>query len=90
MGVPLRRGEAGVSQQLLYATQVGPGIQQVGGKGMPEGMGRGLLEYPTLREIFLDHSGNATGRQSAAQVIEEEGIAFPLFHQLTPVRQVCF
>src|SRR5690554_7032950 len=40
MGIDLRGRQVTVAQQQLYDTQVGPMIQQMGGKGVPQGMGR--------------------------------------------------
>ena len=39
MGVDHRGLDVGVAEQLLNGSQVGAGLQQMGGKGMPQGVG---------------------------------------------------
>ena len=42
MGINLRSGDIGMAQKGLHAAQIGPAIDQMGGKGVPQHVGRQL------------------------------------------------
>ncbi len=47
MGVNLRGADVGVAQQQLHHAQIRPMIQQMGGEGMAQDVGRQLLGMDT-------------------------------------------
>lgn len=65
VGVDLRRGDIGVSQEFLNDTEVGPVFEKMGREGMPEKVGIDVLGDPGLFRPFLDDLANAVGREWA-------------------------
>ena len=56
VGVDLGRGDPLVSQQFLHLPQVRAIIEQVGGEGVPQRMGRNILGQVRGDEVFLEES----------------------------------
>ena len=75
VGVDLRRGETLVAEQFLDTAQVGAAVEQVRGETMPQRVRcRGAVEA-RQHEILVKHPPDAAGRQSLAELIQEERIA---------------
>ena len=53
MGINLGGGEVSVTQQFFYGVQIGPMVQQVGGKGMPQHVRRFFLQGAHLPDVVL-------------------------------------
>ena len=68
MSVDLRGLQAGVTQEFLHHTQVGPPVQQVGGEAVTEGVGVGRDRRPAVEEA--PHVPRA---EPVAPAVEEKG-----------------
>ena len=92
VGIHLGGGEFFVSEQLLYDTQVCAVLQQVGGKGVPQGVWRdGFLYACRGAEAFDDGEYHGAGQLSAS-AIEKSGVLIlgfyiPLCAVLQPVAE---
>ena len=71
VGVVLSRDQAPVAQHLLNATQIAPAVQEMRGKGMPEGMGAEFLPQSGLPDPLADDSPGPSIRQAPAPVIQK-------------------
>jgi hypothetical protein len=49
MGVLLRRRQTGMPEQFLDDPEICPGVEQMCGKGVPEGMGTDALQLADVR-----------------------------------------
>ena len=54
VGVDLSRGNISMAQHTLDAAKVGPPLDEVGGKGMPQGMRANLFLDPGFRRQCLE------------------------------------
>src|SRR5262245_21348722 len=72
VGVNLRGDEAFVAEQFLHAADVGPAIQEMGGKAVPQGVRRRAAVEPSLPKVFFQQSSHAAGRQAAAELVDED------------------
>ena len=52
VGVDLRGGKAGMAKERLHAAEVGPAIQEVGGKSMAQFVGAGAIRQLGLASVF--------------------------------------
>jgi len=69
MGVNLRTRQIHMTQQFLDHPEVGAVFQQMGGKGMPQGMGAHFpVESQTL-QVFIEHPLNASAAKAGSPVI---------------------
>ena len=75
--VALRGRQSRVSQQLLNRPQVGPGLEQVRRKGMPQRMRADPLGDRRLADIAPDDAIDAAGREASAAEIQKQRIAPP-------------
>ena len=55
MRINLRRRQITVTQQHLHYPQIGTMVEQVGGKGVPQGMRRQIAFYTGLCRVALDN-----------------------------------
>jgi len=67
MGVNLRGGNIRVTQHLLNRSQIGPALQKMGGKRMPQRMRLYFLFDPGLLGIMLDDLPKALPADPYAQ-----------------------
>jgi len=74
LGVFLGGGEGDMAEEFLDGAQVGAAVEKVGGEGMAQGMGRGLLENPGLDELLFEVALDASRRQASAAVVEKQGL----------------
>src|SRR2546430_1117501 len=72
VGVDLRGDEALVAEELLDAADVGAAVEQVGGKTVTEGMGRGAEVQAVELEVFEQHPMDAAGGEAAAEAVGED------------------
>ncbi len=54
VGVDLGRADLRMAEHLLDHPEVGPPSEEMGGEGMPQNMGAGLLVNPGLPQVFPD------------------------------------
>ncbi len=54
VGIDLGRGYIGMAQEVLHRADVGTPFEQVGGEGMPEGMGRHPFVEPGTEDRIVD------------------------------------
>src|SRR5690554_866827 len=74
LGVNLRCRDIGMSQHFLDRPEVRPVLQQMSGKGMPEGMGGyGAGEIQLLR-VLLDDLPKALPGKTMPMVVQEKGV----------------
>ena len=66
MGIDFRGADVRVPEQELHRAQVRAALQQVCGKGMPEGMGRDCSTDTRHQGVFLDHFRDILAAQSPA------------------------
>jgi hypothetical protein len=71
VGVPLRRGKAGVAQKLLNGAKIGPALEQMCREAMAERVGANVARQRRLMEPGYEDAPNATICQSAAAGIHE-------------------
>jgi hypothetical protein len=71
-----------MSEHLLYGTQIGAILQQMGGKRVPEGMGADGLANSTAFCQFLYYSKNHRPTQRPSPTVKEEYIFGSLFNGL--------
>ena len=76
VGVNLGGGQVGMAQKHLQDPQIGPPGQQVGGKGMPQGMGAQGL-HPCLEGILLQELPETLAGEPAAPAVDEDIRALP-------------
>ena len=62
--INLRGGDTGVSQHRLHRANVGATHEQVGGKGMAQGVRRDVFGDARLNGIVLDQTLDGTGSQA--------------------------
>ena len=55
-GVDLSGGNIRMTQHGLNGSEVGPAFQQMGGKGMPQGVRRNLFQYSRLPAVLAQVS----------------------------------
>ncbi len=67
-----------MAQQFLHAADIGPAIQEVGGKAVPQGVGAGPLVQPGDFQVLLQHAAHAAGGQPTAKTVDEQGRSVPL------------
>src|SRR5215208_37398 len=78
VGVDLRRGDVGVAEHLLHGAQVGAALQQVGGEGVAERVGRDvLLDSGSLDVLLQDLPGAHAGEGRAAGVEQQDPLPLP-------------
>ena len=73
MGVHLGGAQIGMAEQFLYSAQITAGFQQVGGKGMAQGMRvqaavKSLFECPTSEPLL-----HIAGAYACARAVNEQG-----------------
>src|ERR1035437_45989 len=81
MGIHLGGGDAGMAQEFLHRTEVGPVAQHVRSETVSEGMWCNSLDAGTPG-IGLDNQPEALAGQTIAVVVKEKRIA------VAPTRQV--
>ena len=64
-----------MAEELLYRTEIGPPLKEMGSKGMAEGMGADALLECYLAETPLQIPPNTSIGQSPAATVGEEGAA---------------
>lgn len=72
VGVDLGGGEAGVAEQFLDGAQVGARFEQVGGEGVPEGVGADAVLGASAQQVAMDDATDAPRRKRATASVEEE------------------
>src|SRR5271169_1650958 len=72
VGVHLRGGKTGVAEQLLHGPYVCTPVQQVRGKGMPEGMRRHPLAQVRAGQVFAQNEPDAPIGDPPASLVDEE------------------
>ena len=77
MGVLLRRRQTGMSEQFLDDPEICAGIEEMCGKGMPEGMGADPLQLSDLRCRTSDDITHTPYAQPTATCIQEERLLPP-------------
>ena len=78
MGVDLGRGDVGVAQHLLDGAQIRPAIQQMGGEGVAQHMGRQAAGVdPGPRCQSLQQLRDPGGGQMAGRAARAEQMAIP-------------
>ena len=75
--VNLGRRQACVPEQLLHASQVGTGIEQVRRKRMPEGMRRLRRVQSGRREVFFHQPFDRPRREAPPIQVAEDGVTVP-------------
>ena len=58
VSVPLRGGQTHVPQKLLNGAQIGAGLEQVRGEGMPQRVRTDVVHARADTYVLLDHSSN--------------------------------
>src|SRR5918999_1212760 len=71
MGVDLSRGKALMAEKLLHHSQVGPTVQQVGCKGVPQGVGRSTPRHLVLL-VAIEQGAYAAGAQATPPGVEQQ------------------
>ena len=71
-----------MAQHLLDGAQIRPVLQQMGGKGVAEGMGRDVLFDPRLFLIVLNELPKALAAHAVSAHVDEEGCLAGGLHQL--------
>ena len=74
-------GQALMSQEFLDTAQVRAIIEQVGGKGMPQGMRAGAGRDAGALAVFFDQQVHPASAQAAAMMVEKQGLL--LLHTTT-------
>ena len=77
MGVDLGGGQVAMAQQHLHHPQVRPVVEQMGGKGVTQGMGGQGLANPSLQGIALDEQPEGLAGHAATAYRGEQVIAHP-------------
>ncbi len=72
MGIYLRGRQVRVAEHDLNAAQVRPILQQVGGEGMPEGVGRNALGYARFEGPLLDDVPKGLPRHLPSKPAQEQ------------------
>ena len=72
--IALRRGQAGMAEELLDGPQVSPALEQMGGEAMSQAMRADALRKGELPHAPLDDEAHGPIRQSAPTRIDEQGI----------------
>ena len=78
VGVPLRRGQLNVPEQLLDRAQIGAALQQVRGEGMPERVRADAEARAAGRDVACDEALHAAPREPCAARGDEQRIAAAL------------
>ena len=73
MGVFLGCGERGMAQEFLDGSQIGSFIEEVGGKGMAQGVGSDRLSEAVFG-LLLQHAFDASGGQPSSSSIEKKRV----------------
>ena len=73
MGVFLGRGQTGVTEEFLDGAQVGPGLEQVGGKAVAQRVGAGFQADAAGAGVVRHNAGHAAGGQTSAATVEKDG-----------------
>ncbi len=71
MRINLRGHQAFVAQKLLHAADVGPPVQQVRGKTVPQRMRRGAAVQPAKLQVFFQHPPYAPRGQAPSEFVDE-------------------
>ena len=71
--VDLRGGHGGVAQHRLDVPKIGPALQKVGGKRVPERVGRDGIGNPGDPGVFPDRMDNAQWLQGPTALGDEKG-----------------
>src|SRR5439155_2005481 len=74
VSVALGRGQAGMAEELLDGTDVGPGLQQVGGERVAEGVGAHAPAGQGEADIAVHHGPRIPGCHALLPSVEEEDI----------------
>jgi len=78
MRIDLGRRDVGVAEHFLDGAEVGPALEQVGGKGMAEGMRRdGLLDAGSVDVASEDFPGTHARERLATSIQEEDALPLP-------------
>jgi len=75
VGVDLRTGQTGMSQQFLNRTQVRASPQKVGGKRVAQSMGGALPMDSRLLKAFVKDAPHRSCAERSASAIEKKGVS---------------
>src|SRR6476469_5251212 len=84
LGVNLRRGQAGVSQQLLDRPQVSPALQQMRGERMAQRMGRDPARDGGLADPALQPAAHVRRMEALAALRDKQGLLLAGAHESLP------
>src|SRR3989338_5386119 len=74
VSVDLGCREVDMPQELLDAPQVRPPVQQVSGEGVSQRMGRDLLVYTALLDIFVQDAPYASVGEPRAEPVQKDRV----------------
>ena len=87
LGIYLRCGYIRMAQHLLHGPQIGAVLQQVGGKGMPQGMRGNLpVDAGLAHVLFQDFPEPLPGQTPAVDIYKNGGF-LAVANQLTRPRR---
>ena len=73
--VDLRRSHIGVSEQLLNSSEIGPPLEEMGGVGVPQGVG---VQEPAVREgVAGEDPPDVAGGHAPAPGVDDRSASFP-------------
>ncbi len=72
MGIDLRRGQRGVTQDLLDATQVGAALEQMGGHGVPESVWSKIGRPRNPADSGMDDPSGHPGVEPTAALTQKD------------------
>ena len=81
VGVYLCGGDIRMAQHLLDGAQIRPVLQQMGGKGVAEGMGRDVLLDPCLFPVIFHDLPEALAAHEAAAAVDEKPGRVPALYK---------
>ena len=74
-----------MAQQFLNGPQIGAVFQQMGRESVPYGMGAHLLADGQLLHVFIEDAADASVRQAAAPVVDEDVCPMGTIRSLFPL-----
>ena len=63
-----------MAEEFLNVAEVGAPVEEVGGEGVAETVGRDVVDVSAELDVLIYHAADGAGRDAGALIIEEHGL----------------